>query len=103
VSATAVEASIAMEARVAVGSIAATIRYASAIAITAAIDAWVPAMVEPRSGADEDASDEPVRAVVAVRHTRIWVVVVVTICTGRRRNITRSAYAHSDGNLRVRL
>jgi hypothetical protein len=56
--------------------------------------------VEPRTGADKDPAIEPVRAVVAVGRTSVWVIPVVAVgagCTGAY--IDR---ANANRNLRMR-
>ena len=48
--------------------------------------------VKPRAGADEDATSEPLRAVIAIRSAGVWCVIVVAIWALRR-------YANVDGDL----
>ena len=65
--------------------------------------------VEPRAGADKHATNEPVRAVVAVRRAGVRVVAIIAVRTNRCRTVVgRSviiAWAHSYAHkhsLRVR-
>lgn len=61
--------------------------------------------VEPRTGTDEDAAREPLRAVVAIRRARVRRVWIVAIGADGRPNIGRRADANADCNslsLRVR-
>jgi len=82
---TAPKALAAMPAPVTAETIAVTIPAASREAVPA-VEA-----VEPRTRADERAADKVVRAVVAVRRARVWVVAVVTISAGgSRSNISRT-------------
>jgi hypothetical protein len=87
-----------------VAVVAATSIVTSAvIAATTVVAAAIVATVEPRAGADEDAADEVVRAVVAVRSAGVRIVAVVTVGAGRRRANGAIDRTHSDakGNLGV--
>ena len=73
------------------------------ISATTVEAATIVAAVEPRAGADEDAADEVVRSVVAVRCAGVRIVAVVTVGAGRRRadGAVNWAYPDADANLRV--
>ena len=68
--------------------------------ITTTVEA---ATMEPRAGADEDAADEIVRPVVAVRRTGVGIVAVVTVGADRRGTdgAVNGANPDADANLRV--
>lgn len=57
--------------------------------------------VEPGASADEDASNEPVRAVKAVRRASIWVIVIVAVSAYRSGPEVSGTNANANGNLRV--
>ena len=75
---------------VAVAIVAATTVEAATIVTTAVV-----ATVEPGAGADEDAADEVVRAIVAVWSACVRIVAVVTVGADRRRAVDG---AHSNGH-----
>jgi len=52
--------------------------------------------VEPRSGADEHATDEPIRAVVAIGRAGVRVIIVVAVSADGRDAYTHRADAYAD-------
>src|SRR5579863_23702 len=64
-------------------AVAAAITISTAV-ITTAAPATSPVPVVPRTGADEHATREPVRAVEAIGRAGIRVIVIVAISAGRR-------------------
>jgi len=100
----AVETIAAVEAAVAAAETFMAVESGAAVVAAAAVEAaTIVAAVEPRAGADEDASNEVVRAVVAVRSAGVRIVAVVTVSAGRSRadGAVNRAYADADANLRV--
>jgi hypothetical protein len=75
-----------------------------AVVTAAAVEAVaIVAAVEPRTGADEDAADEVVRPVVAVRSAGVRIVAVVTISAGgcRPDGAVHGTYSDAHGKLCV--
>ena len=89
---------------VTVGAVSATAVIAAAIAVSATVVAATvvatPVIaVVPGAGADEDATDEPVRPVVSVGSTVVGGIIVVAIgADWRGAVIDRSAYANPEGD-----
>ena len=79
---------------------AASVEAMAVIAATTVEAAAIVAAVEPWAGADEDAADEVVRAIVAVGRAGVRIVAVVTVGADRRGAVNW-AYADADANLRV--
>jgi hypothetical protein len=77
-----------------------TVAVVTAMTVEAAA---VVAAVVPGAGADEDATDEVVRPVVAVRSAGVRIVAVVTISAGRCRpdGAVHGAYSDAHGKLCV--
>jgi hypothetical protein len=105
-------ASVAVSAAIAAIISAATVVPVSVVAATVVSPAAVVAVI-PRADADEDASDEVVRPVVAVGSARVRSVGIVTVRTARRRSVAFitvvvvvgsvaivGANLNADGNLR---
>jgi len=82
---------------------AAPIITAAVIAATTVEAAAVVAAVKPRAGADEDASDEIVRAVVAVWSTSVRIVAVVTVSAdwGGTDGAVHGVYPDAHAKLRL--
>ncbi len=59
------------------------------------------AAVEPRSGADKDATRKVVWTVVAVRRTRIWVIPVVAVGANRSGSYITGTNSNANGHLSV--
>jgi len=59
------------------------------------------AAVEPRSGADKDATRKVVWTVVAVRRTRIWVIPVVAVGANRSGPYITGTNSNANGHLSV--
>ena len=78
---------------------ASAVEAASAVQAASSIEpasAVIP--VEPRAGADKDATGKPARTVVAVRSTRVRVISIVAIVAhGGRANVAR-ADSNADHN-----
>jgi hypothetical protein len=83
---------------------AATVVVIVAAAVSESAATIAPA-VKPRASADEQATDEVVRAVVAVRSAGIGIIAVVAVGTDRRCAVVAShgayADAHAYANLRA--
>ena len=83
----AMEVSAAVPAIVAASIAAMTVIAVLAVAIistaTVAVSAAVIAVI-PGAGADEDAANEPVRAIKTVGRAGVWIVIVVAIFADRR-------------------
>ena len=82
---------------------AASIITAAVIAATTVEAAAVVAAVKPRAGADEDASGEIVRAVVAVWRASVRIVAVVTVSAdwGGTDGAVHGAYPDAHAKLRL--
>ena len=52
--------------------------------------------VEPRSRADEDSTDKPIRAVVAVGRASVRIIIVVAVGANRRRAVVRRPYSYPN-------
>ena len=86
-------------AAAAVITVSATAVIPAAIAVSATIVAAPVIAVIPGAGADEDAADEPVRAVVSIRGAGVWIVVVVAIFADWRGTvINRSSNSDAEGD-----
>src|ERR1700746_49796 len=99
-----VETIAPVEAAVAAAETFMAVESGAAVVATATVEAaTIVAAVEPRAGTDEDASDEVVRAVVAVRSAGVRIVAVVAVSAGRSRadGAVNRAYADADRNLGV--
>jgi hypothetical protein len=103
------EAFTAMEAVVAAAETfmavesATSIVTATVIAATTVESAAVVAAVEPGTGADEDATGEVVRPVVAVRSASVRIVAVVTVSADRRGADGAVHGAYTDAHAELRL
>jgi hypothetical protein len=75
----------------------------AAVVATTTVEAMAIAAVEPGAGADEDASGEVVRAVVAVRSAGVRIVAVVTVSAGWRwaDGTVHGTYPNPHANLSV--
>jgi len=83
---------------VTVGAVSATAVIAAAIAVSATVVA-TPVIAVPGAGTDEDAANEPVRAVVSVGSTVVGGIIVVAIGADWRGTvIDRSSYANAEGD-----
>jgi hypothetical protein len=83
---------------VTVGAVSATAVIAAAVAVTATVVA-TPVAVVPGTGADEDATDEPVRSVVSVGGAIVRGIIVVAIgADWRGAVIDGCAYANAEGD-----
>lgn len=103
----AVEPTITSEAS-AIKPVSAAIAITTTIVIPAVITTTIaPAIevttvesMEPRASSDEDSVYEPIRTVVAVRRTSVWVIIIVAISAhGSRTNVSISwanSNAHDD-------
>jgi hypothetical protein len=72
-------------------AVAAAVAVAAAIAVTATISITptaTPVTVIPGAGADEDATHEPARSVVAIRRASVGVVGVITPAADRGWAVT---------------
>ena len=84
---------------VTVGAVSATAVIPAAIAVSATVVATPVIAVVPGAGADEDAANEPVRAVVSVGSTVVGGIIVVAVgADWRGAVIDRSAYANPEGD-----
>jgi hypothetical protein len=85
----------------------AVVAVASAVSV---VSSAIVAAAEPGTSADEDAANEPIRTVVAIRSAGVRSIAVVTISTGRRcvpvtiSGVRRTAYSNTNRNpLRIRI
>jgi hypothetical protein len=83
------------------------VKGASIIApvVGASVEAMGASIVtKPRTGADENAANEPIRAIVAIRSAGVRIIGIVAVgAYGRRTDVNRGAHADADHNaLRVR-
>jgi len=84
---------------VTVGAVSATAVIAAAIAVSATVVATPVIAVVPGARADEDAADEPVRAVVSIGSAVVGGIIVVAVSADwRGAVIDRSAYANAEGD-----
>ena len=80
------------------GASVVTVAAASPVTIAGPVIAVVP-----RARANKDAARKPLRSVVSIRRTRVWIIRVVAISAcGRWSDITR-ADSNSHRNLRLRI
>jgi len=91
--------------RVAAASVIAAVSVVTAAAIVTAtaVEAMAITAVEPGAGANEDATGEVVRPVVAIGSAGVRSVAVVTVGAGRRRadRTVHGTYSDAHPNLRV--
>jgi hypothetical protein len=96
---------VATVAIVATVSVVASTSVVTVAVVTAATveAASIVAAVEPGAGADEDATGEVIRPVVAVRSAGVRIVAVVTVSAGWRRadGTVHGTYSNAHPNLRV--
>jgi hypothetical protein len=72
----------------------------AAAIISATVEAVAIVAVEPGAGADEDATDEVIRPVVAVWSASVRIVAVVTV-SADWRGAVHGTYSNGHANLRV--
>ena len=97
---TAIAATKTFMAVVAAASIVTTVTVVAATIIATTVEAAAVVPVIPGAGADEDAANEVVRAIVAVGCAGVRIVAVVTVGADRGSAVDR---AHSDGKANLRV
>ena len=107
---TATDEAVRVSAAIAVVPIVTAVAVVTAAAVVAmaVIPATVEAVaivaaVEPRASADEDAADEVVRPVIAIRGAGVRIIAVVTVGANRRwaDGAVDGTYSNGHANLRV--